>query len=178
MLSNIPLDIEVYSTMEFEELKNIYTECVFDNVIVDAYDIYDREVVEYIISKNANQKVIQLNENYICVNSKYCENCSKNFNVSILIKPYGKMQLARSLIQNFDCEQKQIDMDRFPISKVVKSVLIDFPFVKFDSCENKFLMKDIGHNLQISSLVEITDILAKNCIEYEVCEDSYVIKLI
>eukprot|EP01156_Anaeramoeba_ignava_P017691 Anaeramoba_ignava/a89818_9.p1 GENE.a89818_9~~a89818_9.p1 ORF type:complete len:190 (-),score=-18.02 a89818_9:143-712(-) len=172
LLINIfKMDWVVFSPRHIKEAGAVYSSNKIDFLIVNFIIEENKIFLDQVIKENPKQKTITIGDVLACSNQYGCKSCIENLNRKRIIQPIDMRELYDT-INNFDNSKCRYYLNFDNVIALLPKIIKRYNFCTYDS-ENRIIQCNDSH---LYYLFELSELLAKNNIGYELVENQIVIK--
>lgn len=164
MVQDLPFDTFIDKLSDVDDFIHVYNRHEYNIVFIDVNYNEGKELVRFIEKKNPSQRIAVINNGGKVFSHQKCSFCKENFNKYRVSKPVN-MQEVINVFKGKKCEYNSDDR------LLTKLMILSKPylFMELDKKSLKFTSKN--STSFISSVVNLTEELSANDINYEVHED-------
>ena len=129
---------EVIICHDFEQGVKEYNDNAIDIVIIDSTKDFGRKVLDYILKKKANQKIIIISDYLGHTEPKGCDYCQKHYNKVRLLKPVDISELVGYLkdFHHDKCAYKDKFDSTNGLISIMNKITKSIPFTSYDKHHN------------------------------------------
>lgn len=141
-----------------------------DIIVIDVTQNIGEEIFNYITKTKVKQKILVISKSLSYNHTFTCEECFKQFNRKLLLKPINPKLLIFS-IQNFDKLLCGFSSDSNEIIEIMDEILEQFMDYKY-VYETKVIEKKYNYKSNVKELINITELLETLNIRYSILNEN------
>lgn len=163
-LNTLKFDI----TNDYLEAQKLYTDTDYKIVLVDFTTKEGKRLLEYITTRNIQQRVITMSEKLECSVKEGCTFCLENYRRKRVLKPFDLKELI-DLIQNYDNTACNYSNKFENIIDILDKIILRYDTFYYEF-ENKIIKRkdDKSIHIILQELMDITELLTQNNISYSI----------
>jgi len=160
----------IKSTSSLDEAKEWFENDNYSMVLIDFTKDEGRKLLNFVLSKNNQQKIITMSDNFECSETQGCQFCTQNHRRKRVFRPLNLKELI-DVIKNFE-EQSCTYMHKFNnIMNLLAKIMEEFNHFSYDEKAKRIFPKvGISESSLIEEILEITTLLQDNHIKFQVDE--------
>lgn len=176
VLQSVLHGYSIKSTPCFEEAKELFGNDTYSIIVIDFTKNEGKEFLNFIQSKNVQQKIITMSDNFECSEILGCNFCIQNYKRKRIFRPINLKELTDA-IKNFE-QQSCTYMHKFNnIMNLLDKIIEEFNHFSYDITSKQILPKrGISESALVEEILEITTLLQDNHIKFQV-DENYNINL-
>ena len=155
MIKEIHLDLIIDKSYNKDEFFKYYSSNNYDIVCIEYFDTAWAELLKKIIILNDKQRIILLSDDRSCSQINNCDNCQKNLNVNVVIKPILDHEITYLFSKKNICEEYLKSGLEFNLLKICKRLNIKYESINIDINTHIFTFNKISENQKIIILTEL-----------------------
>ena len=166
----------IKATCLLEEAKEWFEKESYFLVLIDFTKEEGKALLGFVLSKNNQQKIITMSDNFECSETLGCNFCTENYKRKRVFRPLNLKELM-DVIKNFE-QQSCTYMHKFNnIMNLLDKIIEEFNHFLYDENVKRIYPKTgISESSLIEEILEITTLLQDNHIKFQV-DENYNINL-
>lgn len=153
-----------------EEAKEWFENDSYSVVLIDFTKDEGRELLNFVLSKDDQQRIITMSDNFECSETLGCNFCIQNYRRKRVFRPINLKELM-DVIKNFE-QQSCTYMHKFNnIMNLLDKIMEEFNHFSYDEKAKRIYPQvGVSESALIEEILEITTLLQDNHIKFQVDE--------